>query len=214
MSDGKYRIDIGHAQNIQIGDHNTQHNTFTPAKFEAPGAGRELGGSDRPWRVFISHTTELSRFPADRSFIAAARDAVTRAGHVPVEMQTFTAASMPTRQACEERLRACDVYVGVLGFVWGTAVRDDPARSYTELEYDTATSARMPRLIMVVDEEADLAVPRSFWVDAENGAKQKAFRTKVENDVTRAGVVGPAQLETKLYQALVELAQRAAGPAR
>jgi Domain of unknown function (DUF4062) len=206
--ESKYTVTITGGQGVQLGDGNVQNNDLRGAHFAVPSVEKAPGDAGRPWRVFISHTTELSRYPTDRSFITAARDAVVRTGHVPVEMQTFTAASMPTCQACEERLLSCDVYVGLLGFIWGTAVRDDLTRSYTELEYDTATRAEIPRLVFVVDPQADVAVPRDFWIDEVNGAKQVAFRTKVENDVTRAGIRNPAELETKLYQALTELSTK------
>jgi hypothetical protein len=54
-----------------------------------------LGDSNRPRRVFLSHTTELSRFPKGHSFVAAAVSAVNRGGHSPVDMAQFTASDRP-----------------------------------------------------------------------------------------------------------------------
>ena len=44
------------------------------------------------WRVFISHTSELSEFPAGGSYVAAVKDAISAAGHVVVDMSGFPAA--------------------------------------------------------------------------------------------------------------------------
>ena len=66
-------------------------------------------------------------------------------------MADFPAADPPSAQLCAERVRSCDVYVGVLSTRYGSPVRDRPEVSYTELEFDTATDAR---LVFMLDTRA------------------------------------------------------------
>ena len=81
------------------------------------------GDGDR-WRVFISHTSELRDFPQGMSYVAAAERAISAAGHVIVDMADFPAAGQAPARVCAERVRGCDVYVGVLGTRYGSPVRD------------------------------------------------------------------------------------------
>src|ERR1700683_3533654 len=143
------------------------------------GLASSADGEPR-WRVFVSHTSELQDFPSGGSYVAKVKEAISAAGHVIVDMADFPAAGQPSAQLCADRVRECDVYVGVLGTRYGSPVRDRPEVSYTELEFETATKAGLDRLVFLLDTEAaDVGIPLSALIDREFGARQDAFRSRV-----------------------------------
>ena len=164
-----------------------------------PMEGVRVAGSDGPgdgarWRVFLSHTSELRDFPPRTSYVAAVERAISAAGHVIVDMAGFPAASQPAAQLCADRVRGCDVYVGVLGTRYGSPVRDRPEVSYTELEFDTATEAGLDRLVFLLDTgAADVGIPLSALIDLDFGARQEAFRRRVrDSGLVTASFASPA----------------------
>ena len=60
----------------------------------------------RASRVFVSHTSDMARFPVGRSFVRAVLDALARAGTVPVDMQYFAAREGQPADYCQQRVRA------------------------------------------------------------------------------------------------------------
>jgi tetratricopeptide (TPR) repeat protein len=160
--------------------------------------------------VFVSHTSELQEFPAAGSYVAAVERAIAACGHVVVDMAGFPAADQAPAELCRERVRSCDVYVGVLGTRYGSPVRDEPEISYTELEFDTATEASLPRLVFLLDTSAaDVGIPPSGLIDVEFGARQAAFRARVQE----AGLViqsftAPATLGQLVERSLRELTEK------
>ena len=99
------------------------------------------------------------------------------------------------------------MYVGLIGLRYGSPVRDEPEMSYTELEFDTATAAGLPRLVFVLDEDAELRIPptRVFDQEADRQDRQRAFRARLREEGVMVGTVAsPEQLELMLYQALLE----------
>ena len=158
--------------------------------------------------MFLSHTTELRKYPPDRSFVAAAEQAVIRAGATVLDMAYFPAREDKPATYCRQQVRRADIYVGIIGFQYGSPVRDDPEQSYSELEFQAATEQKLPRLVFFLDEEAVLPLPQSCLSDPFYGERQRAFRKRIQDAGIMIQRVGsPDRLETLLFHALMGLSR-------
>jgi hypothetical protein len=165
--------------------------------------------------VFLSHTSELRQYPQAGSYIAKAERAVSAAGHAIVDMADFAAIDQAPAAVCEQRVRGCDVLVGIYGLRYGSPVRDQPEVSYTELEFITATEAAMPRLIFVINADSEeLGLPAKALVDRDYGDRQDAFIQRVKDaGLTLQFFRNPDDLKGLVERSLRELAESVAATA-
>ena len=100
------------------------------------------------YNVFLSSTSKD---------LAAHREAVTRAiSASTASRRSSWKPSAPAMRTASEiddaKVRACDVFVGLVGHCYGSSPKDDPT-SYTEQEFDLATTLGRPRLMLVASDE-------------------------------------------------------------
>jgi WD40 repeat protein len=159
--------------------------------------GPAVGGE----RVFVSHTSELASWPPGRSCVQAALDAIRAADLRGLDMRDFVAQDLPPAHVCEQAVRRCDVYLAVIGFRYGSIVSDRDV-SYTELEFETATDAGIPRIVILLRDNSSNDLP----VDNDRTRIDRfRHRLTAESGLTVTFAQNADQVEHAVYRALTEL---------
>jgi Domain of unknown function (DUF4062)/Tetratricopeptide repeat/NB-ARC domain len=161
-------------------------------------------------QVFVSHTSDMACFPEGRSFVQAALDAVSRAEMAPVDMRYFAARDSRPADYCRQRVRRCEIYVAVVGFRYGSLVPGEDV-SYTELEFQAAGDAGLPRLAFLLEETA---CPAGL-AGADSGQVTEFRHRLLEAGLMVRGFTSGDGLELEVFHALRELASTSmpVGPA-
>jgi hypothetical protein len=162
--------------------------------------------------VFLSHTQGMRQYPAGESFLDGAERAVNSVpGAKAIHMEFFPAADRDPATMSERFLADADIYLALIGFDYGSALRGDPSRSYTEFEFDAATRIGKERLVFLLAAEA----AHLQQMHASNvSAAQARFRQRLEDSgATVAYFKNVDDLKFRISQALREsMADRARHP--
>jgi hypothetical protein len=103
-------------------------------------------------RIFVSST-----YRQLASYREVMRLAIEKSGHTFLGMEYFSAQDAPPLNVCLQELETADVYVGVLGTIYGSSPPGQDL-SYTELEYNRARELSLPCIILLISEEALIPV--------------------------------------------------------
>lgn len=150
-----------------------------------------------PALVFLSST---------RAGLEAHREAAFRAiqrveGCRCVRMEDFAADPRPSAEVCRERVARCDLFVGLVGPLYGSSPDDDP-RSFTEIEHDAAVEAGRPCLVFMTPE--DFEYPANLAEADARRQAQASLRARLRRASTVAEFSTAEELEVKVLQAVYE----------
>lgn len=126
------------------------------------------------YQIFVSSTFEDLK--EERELVIKA---ILEMGHIPVGMEMFSAGDEEQWKLIQKQIDDCDYYVVISAHRYGSL---DGKVSYTEKEYDYATSKGIPTLGFVIDEKANWPVSKS---DTESDKKRRLikFKEKIQKKI-------------------------------
>jgi hypothetical protein len=149
--------------------------------------------------AFLSHTAELAEHPAGRSFVDEAKGAIRRAGWRAVAVADDPLGRRPV-VPCAERIASASMWIGLVGFRYGTIVRGVPTHSHVELEYDLAQLHDRPRLVCLLDDHAP-SLPPEAAIDRGTAIRQERFRARIRSgNAPILTFCSPAELHARLFR--------------
>jgi hypothetical protein len=133
-----------------------------------------------------------------RVFISSTyRDLVPHRERLDVRgMEEFAAQDQPPLATCLAALAECDIYIGVVGERYGSSPPDE-ARSYTELEYESASERAMYRIVLLSETE-----PEAAHEPPERHARLLEFRQRLRESHTVDTFTSPDDLAWKVLAAV------------
>ena len=155
--------------------------------------------SEIPLRVLLSHTSDFGDRPArGNSYIDAAFHALARAEAVVTDMSLLPASECSPKQVSEALAKDTDLYVGIIGWRFGSPVRESPEVSYTQLEFRAAAQAGVPRLVFLLGDEH-----RATDAGDPHFGRQLAFRDEIAaSGITVQWFDSPEKLSTLLLHSI------------
>jgi uncharacterized protein DUF4062/iSTAND domain-containing protein len=125
-------------------------------------------------QVFISSTAkDLAEFRTSTITQVERLD-----GWKCVNMERFGARAGPTVDACKELVQSCDLFLGIVGHLYGSCPRES-STSYTEHEYEAAVTKGIPRLMFIAQDS--VAVSAELRAADSHPHRQRVFRDRVQS---------------------------------
>jgi hypothetical protein len=112
-------------------------------------------------------------------------------------MEDFGAKPIPPLEACQNLAQSCDLFVGVIGFYYGSTPPGDQI-SFTEYEYRAAHNKNK---LMFLSSE-DFLLPAGIRENDASWSRQQEFREKIKRDLVVDTFNSPLQLAAQVNSAI------------
>lgn len=126
----------------------------------------------KKYQIFVSSTYEDLKDERDLVI-----KAILEMGHIPVGMEMFSAGDEQQWKLIQTQITDCDYYVVISAFRYGSL---DGNISYTEKEYDYASSLEIPVLGFIVNDNTNWPASK-VDKNALKLEKLSLFKTKIQN---------------------------------
>jgi hypothetical protein len=141
------------------------------------------------------------------------RNAVYRAieglsGYHCARMEDFGSWTLHPLELCRTKVVECDLFLGLIGPLYGSTMTD--GRSFTELEYATATAAQRPRLIFLTTD--DYPIGANTIEPTNKRRKQEQFRSALRRELVVESFSNAAELCAKVVAAIRNWEAATGGP--
>ncbi len=147
-----------------------------------------------------------STFSDLEGYRAKVNKALRKAGYELVAMEDYPAFDERPLYKCLDDVASCDIYVGILAWRYGyIPEKDNPdKKSITHREYERAGDSKLPRLMFLLDPEADWKRDRMDVVakEGKKGALIQRFRDEVQTRHGRAFFKSPDDLAAQVVWAI------------
>jgi len=154
----------------------------------------------KPLRVFLSSTME--DLEDERKAVI---DALLKKQDELriVAMEHWVSTNRRPKQVCLDELQKSDVYVGMIGFLYGS-IDKETGKSITQLEYELAKEKDIPRLIFL---KSDKALVKACFVEQDPRKIEllKSFKEQIDEERFRDTFVDPNDLAKQVVVALDRL---------
>lgn len=118
-------------------------------------------------------------------------------------MELFGARSEKPLETCLEEVSKCQVFIGILAMRYGS-IDEKTGKSYTHLEYETASKEKLNILIYLVDED-NARLPPKFVDVSESAKKLRDFKDFLQKEHTVDFFLSPEDLAHKVERDLLRL---------
>ena len=134
--------------------------------------------SDVRYQIFLSSTYEDLRLERQQ-----ATQTILEMGHMPAGMELFPASDLSQWELIKRVIDESDYYVIIVGGRYGS-IHSETGVSFTEMEYDYASSIGVP-ILGFVRRDVTSVVAKYYEQDSQKREKLENFRRKVTTKICR-----------------------------